>query len=164
MWSSILEGNKPLACSHMRRKCFYKQFSTFWIILLSSCNAVQLTSGHCQYSILCTHTKHTIPSTNSWIHFLKWVYLSGQHFCSKLQRDTLSFYFFMAPERLCWAEDHSVADGWLRCTNKTATLTDRGDAYHPLRGCLTAGVVVWAGHIPPRFHTYCIHIFLQPPG
>lgn len=24
-------------------------------------------------------------------------------------------FFFMTPERLCWAEDHSVADGWLRC-------------------------------------------------
>lgn len=28
---------------------------------------------------------------------------------------------------------------WLRCTNKTTTLTDSREAYHPLRGCLTAG-------------------------
>lgn len=73
----------------------------------------------------------------------------------------------MAPERLCWAADHSVADGWLccawvkwlRCTNKTATHTDSRDAYHPLWGCLTAGGVTLAGHIPRRLHTYCTYLF-----
>lgn len=45
----------------------------------------------------------------------------------------------------------------LRCTNKTATYTGSRGAYHPLRGCLTAGVV--AGHIPLRLHTYCTYLF-----
>lgn len=40
---------------------------------------------------------------------------------------------------------------WLRCTNKTDDAESR-DAYHPLRGCLTAGVA--AGHVLPRLHTY----------
>lgn len=48
---------------------------------------------------------------------------------------------------------------WLRCTNKTATHTDSMDAYRPLRGCLTAGEVVAAGHIPLRLHTYCTYLF-----
>lgn len=48
---------------------------------------------------------------------------------------------------------------WLRCTNKTATHTDSRDAYHPLRGCLTAGEVALAGHVPPRLHTYCTYLF-----
>lgn len=47
---------------------------------------------------------------------------------------------------------------WLRCTNKTDDAESR-DAYHPLRGCLTAGVA--AGHVPPRLHTYRTN-FLQP--
>lgn len=48
---------------------------------------------------------------------------------------------------------------WLRCTNKTDD-AERRDAYHPLRGCLTAGVA--AGHVPLRLHTYIPYKFLQP--
>lgn len=40
----------------------------------------------------------------------------------------------------------------LRCTNKTATHTNSRDAYRPLRGCLTAGDVAFAGHILSRLH------------
>ena len=50
----------------------------------------------------------------------------------------------------------------LRCTNKTATHTDSRDAYHPLRGCLTAGEVALARHIPLRLHTYCTYLFTAP--
>lgn len=77
------------------------------------------------------------------------------------------FLFFTAPARLCWAEDGQMVIGgvpvkWLRCTNKTDEAESR-DAYHPLRGCLTAGVAAGAtfrrGYIHTPAHFYNLHIF-----
>lgn len=55
-------------------------------------------------------------NVNVFIYLKKIVCSSGQHFCAELQRDI--GFLFMAPERLCWAEDHSVADGWLCCVSE----------------------------------------------
>lgn len=45
---------------------------------------------------------------------------------------------------------------WWRFTNKTDD-TESRDAYRPLRGCLTAGVL--EGHVPPRLHSYRTHFY-----
>lgn len=109
--------------------------------------------------------------TTSWInyklfiYFENWVHSSGQHFCSELQRDAVCFLWHLrdllgrGSQRGRWL---AVLCAWvkrLRCTNKTATHTDSRDAYRPLRGCLTAGEVALAGHIPQRLHTYCTYLF-----
>lgn len=46
----------------------------------------------------------------------------------------------------------------VRCTNKTATHTESGGAYRPLRGCLTAGEVALAGQISLRLHTHTLYV------
>lgn len=52
---------------------------------------------------------------------------------------------------------------WLRCTNKTDD-AESGDAYHPRRGCLTAGVAAGARsaevtYIPDKFLQPCTIFF-----
>lgn len=153
-------------CWRSEKVHFFNNISDDWITLFAFCNAEQLTSGHCHYKIMCAHK---YMYTTSWInekwllYFLKWVYSSGQHFCSKLQRDTGFFYgtwetlLGRGSQRGRWL---AVLRAWvkrLRCTNKTATHTESRDAYHPLRGCLTGGEVAVAGHVPLRV-TYILHV------
>lgn len=115
-----------------------------------------------------SHTSNIHTNENQLIlifffFFEENLYSSGQHFCSTFE-ETFFFIFLwhlgdFAGQRIAAWQMVSCASTvkWLRCTNKTATYTGSRDAYHPLRGCLTAGVV--AGHIPLRLHIYCTYLF-----
>lgn len=100
-----------------------------------------------------------------YLFILKWLYSSAQHFLLQSSKGHFLFYgtwetcLGRGSQRGRWLLVLHAWVKWLRCTNKTATHTDRMDAYRPLRGCLTAGEVVAAGHIPLRLHTYCTYLF-----
>lgn len=105
-WDKSAAGLKSTA-SVMRLKCYLGERNQY-------CCWMEGIGALLSHQHVCRRNAWIQPpgQMKHYLYIFK-IELTGQHFSFSASKSRcLFFLFYMAPARLCWAEDRSVADGW----------------------------------------------------